>query len=110
MDAAPVMGRLLVRQLFKAARDLAQHSGLATSFVVMIALAGTLVLISVLITILVWLRYLVAAGLFTTSAVTAVRWRRGGIEGSRENSHEAPAIDADDLKMLEHDLDAAEPD
>lgn len=89
---------------------MAQNSGLDTSFVVMIALAGTLVLISVLITFLVWLRYLVAAGLITTSAVTALRWRRGGIEGSIENSHGAPAIDLDDLTMLEDDLDVAEPD
>lgn len=105
------MDRLLLRQLSKAARDLAQKNGLDTSFIVIIALVGALFLISVLITLLVWLRYLVAVGLITTSTVTAVRWRRGEIEGPSENAVQwLPVIDADDSTMLEHDLEVAEPD
>lgn len=105
------MDRLLLIHLYKAARNSAQQSGLDPSFIVMIALVGTLVLISILITFLVWLRYLVAAGLITTSAVAAVRWRRGEIEGSSENVAQGPpAIYADDSTILEHDLEVAEPD
>ena len=104
------MDQVLLRLLYRRVRDLAQNSGLDSGFIVIIVLAGTLVLSSVLITFLVWLRYLVTAGLITTSAVTAVRWRRR-IEGSGDNSARGlPAVDADTLTMLEHDLDVEGPD
>lgn len=105
------MDRLLLGQLYQAARRLARDSRLDPSFIVLIALIGTLFLISVLIILLVWLRYLVIAGLITTSAVTAVRWNRGQIEGLSENTgQEPPVIDVDDSTMLEHDLEMAESD
>lgn len=105
------LNQRVLRHLYTTARALARKSDLDPSFIVMIALLGSLVLISVLITLLVWLRFLIAAGLVTTSAVTAVRWRRGGIEGSRENAAwRPPALNAVDLAMLECDLDVAEPD
>lgn len=105
------MNLLLLKKLFKAAQGLAQNSGLDPSFIVMIALAGALVLISVLISLLIWLRYLVAAGLVTTSAVTAVRWRRREIRGPSENATQGSlAINADDLAMFEHGLDVPQPD
>lgn len=111
IDAAAVMNLLLLKNLFKAGQGLAQNSGLDPSFIVMVALIGALVLISVLITLLVWLRYLVAAGLVTTSAVTAIRWRRGEIRGPSESATQGSlAVDADDLEMLEHGLDVLQPD
>lgn len=110
IDADLVMDQVLLRLLYRRARDLAQNSGFESAFIVMIVLAGTLVLSSVLITFLVWLRYLVTAGLITTSAVTAIRWSRR-IEGSGDNSTRGlPAVDADTLPMLEHDLDVEGPD
>ncbi|MCJ1429616.1 hypothetical protein MMC29_007531 [Sticta canariensis] len=110
-DAAPVMDWLLLEPLYKAARRFARNSRLDPSFIVLIALIGTLFLISILIMLLVWLRYLVIAGLITTSAVTAVRWKRGEIEIMSENAgQEPPVIDVDDSTILEHDLEMAGPD
>lgn len=75
------MDLLLLGQLFRAARRYVRNTSVDASFVVIIALVGALILISVVITCLVWLRYLVITGLITTSAVTAIRWKRGDISG-----------------------------
>lgn len=105
------MDRLLLGQLYQAALRLWRNSRLDPSFIVLIALIGALFLISVLIILLVWLKYLVITGLITTSAVTAVRWKRGEIEGLSESAgQERQDIDVDELMMLEHDLEMAEPD
>lgn len=50
----------------------------------MVALIGALVLLSVLITLLVWLRYLVMLGLAGVSVTMVLRWKTGKVEEEEE--------------------------
>lgn len=97
------MDLLLLRQLVKAAQKYRRNSRLDTSSIVIIALVGALVLISVIITFLVWLRYLVIAGLITMSTVTAIRWGRGDVPGLGQIAVEARG--GDGMAGLEPDLE-----
>ena len=73
-----IMDKVLNRQLFKSSQHLAQQIGLDPDYVIVTALIGALVLLSVLITLLVWLRYLVMAGLVVVPVTILLRWRSQG--------------------------------
>lgn len=90
------MDQILIAHLFKRARHLAKQSGLDTNLVLIIGLIGSLILISVIITFLIWLRYLVGVGLITTSVVAGIRWRRGNNAGITWNGEQGKV---DDLEI-----------
>lgn len=91
------MEPLLLAQLFKKAKNLAKRSDLDANLLLITGLVGSLVLISVIITLLVWLRYLVAVGLVTASVAAGIRWRREGNMALKWNGKEdnlpVPALD-----------------
>jgi hypothetical protein len=73
------MDKPLIFRLFKTAKSLAQRTDLDPSTILMIALTGALVLLSVLITLLVWLRYLVGLGLVAVPILGVLRWKRSAV-------------------------------
>ncbi len=91
------MDKPLILRLLKTAKSLAQRTGLDPSSILMIALAGALVLLSVLITLLVWLRYLVGLGLVAVPIAGVLRWKRSAVadEGAGDAIWErAAGVDA----------------
>lgn len=68
------MANLLLRKLLETARFYSKSTGLDTTFIVILVLAAALVVISVIITFLIWLRFLIGAGLIITTAYKAIRW------------------------------------
>ena len=71
-----------LRQVFETSQILAEQLGLDASFLpVVVSLVGALILITFFITLLVWLRYLVTAGLITTCLVAGIRWNRQEVRG-----------------------------
>ena len=73
------MDKPLILRLLKTAKSLAQRTGLDPSSILMIALTGALVLLSVLITLLVWLRYLVGLGLVAVPIAGVLRRKRSAV-------------------------------
>ncbi len=89
----------ILRRLFDTCHALAEQWGVDTSFVLIITLVAAYILITILIALLVSLRYLVTAGLITTSVVTGLRWRRD-IQGAIANSMgEMTSSDGHDLEV-----------
>jgi uncharacterized membrane protein (DUF4010 family) len=92
----------ILRRLSQTFHALAEQWGLDTSFVLIITLVAAYILITFLIALLVWLRYLVTAGLVTTSVVTGLRWRRD-VQGVMANnidevtSSDGHGLEVDDL-------------
>lgn len=61
---------------FQAARLQAQQTGIDSTYLLLGGLLIALITASVLITLLVWLRYLAAAALIITTAMNLLRWRK----------------------------------
>lgn len=74
------MDKPLILQLSKTAQSLTQQTSPDPGPILIIALIGALVLLSVLITLLVWLRYLVMLGLAGVSVTMVLRWTTGKVE------------------------------
>ncbi len=64
--------------LFETARLQAQQTGFDSLYLLLGGLLAVLITASVLITLLVWLRYLTAAAVIVISVVSFFRWRNGG--------------------------------
>ena len=64
-----------ILRLLSRAHTLSQDLGLNFGTTLMITLVGALFLLSMLITFLVWLRYLVLAGLVVVPVTMVVRWK-----------------------------------
>lgn len=81
--ARPILSRdSFLRQVCETSQTLAEQLGLDASFLpVVVSLVGALILITFFITLLVWLRYLVTAGLITTCLVAGIRWNRQEVRG-----------------------------
>lgn len=92
-------------QVFEASQVLAQEWGFDASFLPIVgSLVAALILITLFISLLVWLRYLVVAGLITTCIVAGVRRKKKVVRGP---------ILGDGHGMISHDehgLEMEEPD
>ena len=95
----------LLQQLFEVSQVIAQHSGLDANFLPIVgSLVAALILTTLFINLLVWLRYMVITGLITICIGTGVRWNRkearksvldDGCEKISQNEHNLEIEDVD---------------
>lgn len=71
------MEQMLFTYMSMKARDLAKKTDLDVNIILIAGFIGSLMIVSIVITFLVWMRYLMIIGLVITSVVAGIRWRRG---------------------------------
>lgn len=71
------MEQMLFTYMSMKARDLASRTGLDVNVMLIVGFIGSLMMVSIVMTVLIWIRYLLIVGLLITSVVAGIRWRRG---------------------------------
>lgn len=95
----------ILQQVFQECQVIAEQSGFDAHFLPVVAsLVAAVTLITALITLLVWLRYLMMTGLITFCVVSGVRRKRSQSRGPRPDDGRR-MINADEYQLEIEDVD-----